>query len=707
MITYFKVKSSIPLGNNTNFCLNAFKLPSIISNSLRLPSLSFLVLIITLFNGFNTINAQNIMAPAKGFTVFVKEDASLVGTETEGTVAAGRDLVLHTGTYQISPPSAANSFYYGGIPIGIAVRRGLVFEGDINNDGDLKINTGHYIKIGSPATPTNSTVTYENGNFRIRPANSTKRTITINTNPGAFTPPVSASSNPVFENIFGTGAGQIDIDGAFNHFYAASAYLGSLANNVTIKDFDNSNFGPLNGPFLDKSLLPAKPKVILNPNGVNVMTISAEAWSSISNELAFENLSGNTGFALIINITQTGSQVTFPLSPQLQNTQGYTLFNLPDANGALSLIGRRGINGVLLAPNAAITTNTQANLEGQFIAKSFEHNGHEIHHIPFIPTLNIPAITVAAVTSCENDAPYLSYTASATFDISGMVGILEWLDPDDNVVHTEAGVPLPSGKRLFPGAAVSPSGAGSAWPGWSFDAGSGKWVFDPSDPNAKLRETGAKIRISITPAAGNPVTYAASVAYPPSTDNCLTSPPGTETSLPVTLAAFTIRDAGCSALLQWQVTEAVNFSHFVVERGTGIQDFQEVARLPYVQNDDRYQYTEGEQKLSNRTYYYRLKMVDNDATFSYSPIRNVALTGCDRTASARIYPNPAVDNVTLSSTSGIQRLDIYTPAGRLVKTQGAASDTEIVINFNNFVPGIYLLRVTTADGSETLRVVKE
>src|SRR5690606_31526512 len=141
-------------------------------------------------------------------------------------------------------------------------------------------------------------------------------------------------------------------------------YLGSLVNNVTIKDFDNSNFGPLAGPFLNKAALPNKPKVILNPNAVNVMEVSAEVWSSIQNELAFENMSGISGFALIINIVQTGSQVTFPASPQLQNTQGYTLFNFPDASGPLLLIGRRGINGVVLAPNANITTNTQANLEG-------------------------------------------------------------------------------------------------------------------------------------------------------------------------------------------------------------------------------------------------------------------------------------------------------------------------------------------------------
>jgi hypothetical protein len=70
-----------------------------------------------------------------------------------------------------------------------------------------------------------------------------------------------------------------------------------------------------------------------------------------------------------------------------------------------------------------------------------------------------------------------------------------------------------------------------------------------------------------------------------------------------------------------------------------------------------------------------------------------------------IYPNPANDFVTVSGT-GMERIDIYTVDGRLMK-QISVSKSQFTISTSEFNKGIYFFKITTSKGLFTEKIMVE
>jgi hypothetical protein len=135
-----------------------------------------------------------------------------------------------------------------------------------------------------------------------------------------------------------------------------------------------------------------------------------------------------------------------------------------------------------------------------------------------------PAITVTARGLCDNDTPYLEYTATVTGDVAPGADTvtIHWFDangvernPADSA-HQYTGLPM-SGRVLWPGARVDSSGDPTDWPGWVFE--NGKWV-QKDDGFLWARQTGATVTLEVNPTSG-PIT----VVYPPANPTCSANPP--------------------------------------------------------------------------------------------------------------------------------------------------------------------------------------
>ncbi len=102
--------------------------------------------------------------------------------------------------------------------------------------------------------------------------------------------------------------------------------------------------------------------------------------------------------------------------------------------------------------------------------------------------------------------------------------------------------------------------------------------------------------------------------------------PPPPTVLPVKLASFTAQNVNCNVELEWKVSEAIDFSHFVVERSTDARTYSAVARIDYDSNQSNYSFTDAPfstETVPAKYYYYRLQQVDTDKSFEYSAIRSV------------------------------------------------------------------------------------
>lgn len=170
--------------------------------------------------------------------------------------------------------------------------------------------------------------------------------------------------------------------------------------------------------------------------------------------------------------------------------------------------------------------------------------------------------------------------------------------------------------------------------------------------------------------------------------------------LPVELIDFTAEEFNGNVLLKWKTASETNNNHFQIQRSIdGIRfDYLDLLEGAGTTNQvTEYSY-EDKTPLNGRTY-YRLKQVDLDGSFEYSPIRQVYL----ESNGISIYPSPAKDFVTVRSLK-IQNADatieIVNADARLIHRYVLAKEDGIkTISLVDFDPGVYFVRIKFANGS--------
>ncbi|MCL4547730.1 MAG: hypothetical protein M1495_04085 [Bacteroidetes bacterium] len=84
------------------------------------------------------------------------------------------------------------------------------------------------------------------------------------------------------------------------------------------------------------------------------------------------------------------------------------------------------------------------------------------------------------------------------------------------------------------------------------------------------------------------------------------------------LVKFAARSNGSNIVIRWQTSTETNVKQFVIERKTVNGSFVEIG-VVYPQADKNYEYVDQTAfKASDQLYVYRLKIVDNDGTTSFS-----------------------------------------------------------------------------------------
>ncbi len=182
--------------------------------------------------------------------------------------------------------------------------------------------------------------------------------------------------------------------------------------------------------------------------------------------------------------------------------------------------------------------------------------------------------------------------------------------------------------------------------------------------------------------------------------------------LPVTLLYFTARkQTSTSSLLEWQTSQEINIANFDVERSNDAVRFIKIGNVAAAGNSSlpiNYNFTD--YNPAKGMNYYRLKQIDVDGRFVYSPARLVMFDELDA-ATVKYYPNPTngILFIELSSVNLNEATIInITNANGVVINQyksSSISGNKIQVDLSRYAKGIYFIQVRTPTLNSTQRVV--
>jgi hypothetical protein len=184
-------------------------------------------------------------------------------------------------------------------------------------------------------------------------------------------------------------------------------------------------------------------------------------------------------------------------------------------------------------------------------------------------------------------------------------------------------------------------------------------------------------------------------------------------AVPVELSSFTASLSNQMVKLEWQTqTETDNYG-FDIERRWRNEDWQKigfVAGNGTTIISKRYTFEDDLGARSNKVVYYRLKQIDTNGTFEYSPEFLLTLNLPENFNLAQNYPNPFNPSTRIEyslAESGFVSLKVFDVLGREVRTlvnraqeQGVYS---VIFDAGELATGVYYYRIQIGDSFNAMK----
>ena len=185
--------------------------------------------------------------------------------------------------------------------------------------------------------------------------------------------------------------------------------------------------------------------------------------------------------------------------------------------------------------------------------------------------------------------------------------------------------------------------------------------------------------------------------------------------LPVELVSFTGTNVGDKNLLKWMTATEQNTDKFVVEKSVDGINWFYLGEKPAAGNSSNtlhYELYDNIPLIGNN--YYRLKMIDKDATFSYSQVINIPLReGAAIDGIIAVYPNPATNqlNVLISASASANTLmRVYDVTGKEMMSNGVSLQkgiNTIELDISTLAKASYMLDISLNNKSFVEKFVKK
>ena len=170
----------------------------------------------------------------------------------------------------------------------------------------------------------------------------------------------------------------------------------------------------------------------------------------------------------------------------------------------------------------------------------------------------------------------------------------------------------------------------------------------------------------------------------------------TTNTLPIELISFNLSKTENTVQLNWATASEINNSGFEIQRSNDAKEWETLNFVNGAGNSNnviRYSYIDKNPLMAN---YYRLKQIDYDGSFEYSPIKYIDF---NRKGNISIYPNPTKQGITINGIDSdrVANIYIFDHMGKLIKTYGPNTQQ---LDVQAYANGIYYIRIQYVNGEE-------
>jgi len=171
------------------------------------------------------------------------------------------------------------------------------------------------------------------------------------------------------------------------------------------------------------------------------------------------------------------------------------------------------------------------------------------------------------------------------------------------------------------------------------------------------------------------------------------------------LLDFTVKyeEEDNASFLIWSTNNEVNTDVFAIERSQeDAEEFTKIGEVKAASNSSvTIKYDFVDEDLEPGTYYYRLKMIDLDGTYTYSPVRSVQVgEKFVKSGISAIYPNPTTGRVNIeiqkSRKDNIVSGGIYDVLGEqliAITSKDNVRNAKLLVDLSALAEGDYIVRI--------------
>ncbi|MDO6429036.1 CARDB domain-containing protein [Flavitalea sp. BT771] len=174
-------------------------------------------------------------------------------------------------------------------------------------------------------------------------------------------------------------------------------------------------------------------------------------------------------------------------------------------------------------------------------------------------------------------------------------------------------------------------------------------------------------------------------------------------ALPLQLLKFTVTKQGGDAAINWETSEEVNVSRFIVQHSSSGQSFEDIGEEAATNRPGVNDYGFLHASVGPGLHYYRLKLVDLDGKATYSEIRFIRV---DANRQVQVFPNPTEQFVTVAGLEPGTRVDLLSLDGKLLM-QLPVTGPRMTIDLGRFAAGVYLIGIAQQDQIQYQKIIKK